>query len=76
LARNWREEPADCRGLHSRIFAVETTVARTLRGSFIAIETTALLGTRDLPDTARPPAAVRRPRRAQKKSRTVILVCA
>lgn len=39
-------------GLHPRIFAVETIVARTLRGSFITIETTALPGTRDSPDTA------------------------
>lgn len=40
-------------GLRPRIFAVETIVARMLRGSFIAIETTALSETRDLSDIVR-----------------------
>lgn len=50
-------------GLRPRIFAVETTVVRMLRGSFIAIETTALSETRDLSDIVR-----RRTKRKKKQN--------
>lgn len=44
---------ADCRPLFAYFRHRDTNMAKTFRGSFIAIETTALFETRDLPNTER-----------------------